>query len=185
MKKTFTINISGMVFHIEEDAYEILKKYMVNIKDHFCDTEDGEEIISDIEFRLSELFTEKNDDSVITLNKVGNVIKIMGEPEVFDEESIITKKLKKRLYRDPEHKVISGVCGGLAAYFDTDPVIIRLTIILLSFISFGIVLLAYFMLWIMLPKAITTTQKLEMRGENVTVKNIEKFFKETIDKYKN
>ena len=78
MKKTFTINMSGTVFHIDEDAYEVLKKYMVDIKEHFCNSEDGKEIVSDIEYRLSELFTEKDEDSVITLEKVGNVVEIMG-----------------------------------------------------------------------------------------------------------
>jgi len=185
MKKTFTINISGTVFHIDEDAYEVLKKYMVDIKEHFCNSEDGKEIVSDIEYRLSELFTEKDEDSVITLEKVGNVVEIMGEPDVFEEDIIIPEKIKKRLYRDPEHKIISGVCGGLAAYFETDPAIIRLITILLSFISFGLVLIAYFVLWIMVKKATTTIQKLEMRGENVTVKNIEKFIKKTMDKIKN
>jgi len=186
MKKTFTINISGTVFHIDEDAYEVLKKYMTDIKEHFYNSEDGKEIISDIEYRLSELFTEKNENFIITLEKVGNVVEIMGEPEVFDNEDIIIpEKIKKRLYRDPEHKIISGVCGGLAAYFDTDPAIVRLITILLSFLSFGVVFFAYIILWIMVKKAKTTTQKLEMRGENVTVKNIEKFIKKTMDKINN
>ena len=186
MKKTFTVNISGTVFHIDEDAYEILKKYMIDIKEHFHNTEDGGEIVSDIEYRLSELFTEKNDDNIITLEKVGNVIEIMGQPDIFDEENdIIPEKIKKRLYRDPDHKIISGVCGGIAAYFETDPVIVRLITILLSFIIFPAIFIAYIILWIIVKKAITTTQKLEMRGENVTVKNIEKFIKETINKINN
>ena len=187
MKKTFTISISDTIFHIDEDAYEVLKKYMVNIKEHFHNTEDGKEIVSDIEYRLSELFTEKNDDNVITLEKVGNVIEIMGQPEIFDEENdvVIPEKIKRRLYRDPEHKIISGVCGGIAAYFETDPTIVRIITILLSFISFGAIFIAYIILWVIVKKAETTTQKLEMRGENVTVKNIEKFIKETINKINN
>lgn len=185
MKKTFTINISGKVFHIEENAYEILKKYIINIKEHFCNIEDGDEIVSDIEYRLSELFTEKEENNVITLEKVDNVIEIMGEPNDFEEEDHNPpKKLRKRLYRDPEHKVISGVCGGLAEFFNTDPAIIRIIVILLSFISFGAVTIAYLVLWIMVPKALTTTQKLEMRGENVTVKNIENFIKKTMNDFK-
>lgn len=186
MKKTFTINIRGSVFHIDEDAYEVLQKYMVDINNHFDKNEDGQEIIFDIEFRLSELFSEK-DETVITLEKVNNVIKIMGQPEFFDEENecVIIPKIRKRLYRDTENKVISGVCGGLAAYFNTDPAIMRLITILLFLLSAGIVLLAYIILWIAVPKAVNTTQKLEMMGENVTVKNIEKFIKETMNKIKN
>ena len=185
MKKTFTINISGTVFHIDEDAYEVLKKYMIDIKEQFCNSEDGKEIVSDIEYRLSELFTDKYENNVITLEKVGKVVEIMGEPDIFDDDIVIPEKIKKRLYRDTEHKIISGVCGGLASYFETDPAIIRLITILLSLISFGLVLIAYIILWIMVKKAITTTQKLEMRGESVTVKNIEKFIKQTMDKIKN
>jgi len=99
MKKTFTINISGKVFHIEENAYEVLKRYMINIKEHFCNTEDGDEIVSDIEYRLSELFTEKEENNVITLEKVDYVIEIMGEPNDFEdeEENNSPKKLRKRI----------------------------------------------------------------------------------------
>lgn len=183
MKKTFTINIRGSIFHIDEDAYEVLQKYMNSIKNHFIDSDDGQEIIADIEFRLAELFTEKSNMSVITLEKVNRIIEIMGVPECFDDSCDI--KIKKRLYRDTENKVISGVCGGLAAYFNIDPAIMRLITILLLLISAGTVLLAYIILWIIIPKAITSSQKLEMRGENVTIKNIEKFIKETYENMKN
>jgi phage shock protein PspC (stress-responsive transcriptional regulator) len=183
MKKTFTINIRGSVFHIDEDAYEVLQKYMLDIKNHFDKNNDGQEIISDIEFRLAELFTEK-EQTVITIDKVIRVIEVMGQPEVFDEEKEVKPKIKKRLYRDTEHKVICGVCGGLAAYFNTDPAIMRLITILLFLISAGTVLLGYIILWIAVPKAVNTTQKMEMMGESVTVKNIERFIKETMDKYK-
>lgn len=182
MKKTFTINIRGSVFHIEEDAYEILHKYMLTIKEHFNNVEDGQEIISDIEFRLSELFTQKGENiSLITLEKVNDVISIMGLPEDFDEEKQV--KIKKRLYRDPEQKVIAGVCGGLAAYFNIDVAIVRIITVLLFFLT-GVVGIIYILMWIIVPKAVTSTQKLEMRGKNVTIKNIEKFFNETMEKIK-
>lgn len=176
MKKTFTINIQGSVFHIDEDAYEVLQKYMIQIKNHFDNVEDGQEILSDIEFRLSELFTEK-DQSVITLEKVNDVIQIMGEPEMFDDDIKPIQKIKKRFYRDPKHKVIGGVCGGLAAYFNITPLMVRLLTVLLFFISAGSAIIAYIILWISAPKAINSTQKLEMRGENVTIKNIQKYYK--------
>lgn len=94
------------------------------------------------------------------------------------------KKRKKRLYRDPEEKVLSGVCGGLAAYFDMDPVIVRIIYVVLAFITTGAAVLAYLILWIAVPKAVTTAQRLEMRGEPVTVKNIEKFIKDEVDSVK-
>jgi hypothetical protein len=88
MKKTFTINISGTVFHIEEDAYEVLQKYLVNLKRPFWSDEEGKEILADIEARIAEIFTEKSTDErkVITLQWVEEVIVTMGTPEDFVEE---------------------------------------------------------------------------------------------------
>ena len=130
MKKTFTINISGTVFHIEDDAYEVLQKYLINLKNHFGTDEEGKEILSDIEARIAEIFSVKTDEDkrVITVDWVNEVIKTMGTPEDFAEEegeaeeSIADEaKRKRRLYRDPDHRVLGGVCGGLGAYFNMDP----------------------------------------------------------------
>ena len=195
MKKTFTINISGTVFHIEEDAYEVLQKYLVNLKNHFGSGEEGNEIISDIEARIAEIFSEKSTDEkmVVTINMVNEIIEIMGTPEDFAEEegeegeeepSVSDAKRKRRLYRDPEHRVLGGVCGGLSAYFNMDPVILRIIFVVLFFVTSGAALLAYFILWIAVPKAINTTQRLEMRGQEATVKNIEKSIKEEVAEVK-
>ncbi len=192
MKKTFTINISGTVFHIEEDAYEVLQKYLINLKNHFGSDEEGKEILSDIEARIAEIFNEKTaeDHKVVTLDSVNEVIEIMGTPEDFleeqeDEEPAYAEtKRKRRLYRDPEHRVLGGVCGGLGAYFDMDPVILRIIFVVLVFITTGAAILAYFILWIAVPKAKTTAQRLEMRGREATVKNIEKSIKEEVDEVK-
>jgi len=192
MKKTFTINLSGSIFYIEEDAYEVLQKYLVTIKKHFGTSEEGKEITADIEARIAEIFSGKSpcDKNVITLDCVNEVIEIMGTPQNFaeeeGEEEPLTgqKKRKKRLYRDPEEKVLSGVCGGLAAYFDMDPVIVRIIFVVLAFITTGAAVLAYLILWIVVPKAVTTAQRLEMRGEPVTVKNIEKFIKDEVSSVK-
>ncbi|MBN2635412.1 MAG: PspC domain-containing protein [Prolixibacteraceae bacterium] len=194
MKKTFTINISGTIFHIEEDAYEILQKYLVNLKKHFGAGEEGKEIIADIEARLAELFSEKsNEKKVITLNMVNEVVAMMGTPEDFmedeseEQEEIHTpgeSKRKRRLYRDPDHRVLGGVCGGLGAYFNMDPVILRIIFAILFFITFPAAMIAYIILWIAVPKAITTAQRLEMRGQEATVKNIEKSIKEEVKEVK-
>ena len=189
MKKTFTINISGTVFHIEEDAYEILQKYLVKLKNHFGSNEEGQEIIADIEARIAEIFSEKSSDKkmVVTVGMVNEIIEIMGTPEDFaeeegEEEPVIdgTTKRKRRLYRDPEHRVLGGVCGGLSAYFNMDPVILRIIFAVLFFVTSGAALLAYIILWIAVPKAINTNQRLEMRGQEATVKNIEKSIKEEV-----
>jgi phage shock protein PspC (stress-responsive transcriptional regulator) len=192
MKKTFTINISGSIFHIEEDAYEVLQKYLINLKNHFGAGDEGKEIIADIEARIAEIFIEKSGDNkkVVTLEHVEEVIVIMGKPEDFveeDEEEVTIAdeaKRKRRLYRDPDHRILGGVCGGLSAYFSLDPVILRIIFVALFFITGGAALLAYLILWIAVPKAITTAQRLEMRGQEATVKNIEKSIREEVNEVK-
>ncbi|WP_340112023.1 PspC domain-containing protein [Maribellus mangrovi] len=194
MKKTFTINISGTIFHIEDDAYEVLQKYLINLKNHFGSDEEGKEIIADIEARIAEIFSSKTSDDkkVITVEWVNDVIKTMGTPEDFaeeegedEEESIASEaKRKRRLYRDPDHRVLGGVCGGLSAYFGMDPVILRIIFVVLFFITSGAAGLAYLILWIAVPKARNTAQRLEMRGQEATVKNIEKSIKEEVKEVK-
>ena len=192
MKKTLTINIRGTVFHIEEDAYEALRKYMLILKDYFGKDEEGKEIVADIEARISEIFTEKTGEKnqAVTLEWVEELIETLGTPENFSEEVGAEEPLagqkprKRKLYRDPEQTVLAGVCGGLAAYFNMDPVLIRLIVVLLALLTSGAGVLVYVLLWIIVPKALTTTQRLEMKGEEVTVKNIEKFFKDEMNAVK-
>jgi phage shock protein PspC (stress-responsive transcriptional regulator) len=184
MKKTFTINISGTVFHIEDDAYEKLQNYILKLKQHFGTGEEGNEIISDIESRIAELFLKKTDggNGVIIMPWVDEVIEIMGTPEAIIEEGqeeseSTSAKRKRRLYRDPDKRIIGGVCGGLGAYLNMDPVILRIIFVVLFLIN-GIGLIAYLILWIAVPKAVNTAQRLEMKGQEVTVSNIEKSIKE-------
>lgn len=191
MKRTYTINISGSVFHIEEDAYEALQKYMLNLKEYFGKSDEGKEILADIEARIAELCSSESTAgiNIITLKMVNEVIETMGTPESFSEEAEEEEtfngeeKSRKRLYRDPEHRVIGGVCGGLAAYFDIDVAIMRIIVVLLTIFS-GVGILVYLILWIAVPKAKNTAQRLEMRGKKVSVKNIEKFIREEADDIK-
>ena len=192
MKKTFTINLSGSIFHIEEDAYEVLQKYLVKLKKYFGNNDEGKEITADIEARIAELFNQKisAENKVVTKEWVEEVIETMGTTENINEETAEDeplageKKRKRRLYRDAEQKVLGGVCGGIAAYFDMDPVLVRIILVLLALFTTGAAVLAYIILWIAVPKAVTTAQRLEMRGEEVTIKNIEKFIKEEVDSVK-
>ncbi len=199
MKKTIYINISGYAFHIEEDAYSRLKEYLDKIENSFSDPEEAKEIIADIELRIAEIFRSSHPsaDEVITLNNVEEVIKTMGEPQdiIDEEEEASTSKAKeekgakgysKRLYRDPDNRVIGGVCGGLGAYFNVDPIVFRV-IFLVAFIVYGSSLLPYIILWIVMPKAITITQKLEMKGPAAYEKweqNIKNEYKDVSDKLK-
>ena len=199
MKKTFTINISGTVFHIEEDAYEVLQKYLVNLKNHFGASDEGKEILADIEARIAEIFIEQSgkEQKVVTIEMVNNTVAIMGSPEDFNdedesgEETETEKKAaeeeakrRRRLYRDADHRVIGGVCGGLGAYFNMDPVVLRIIFAILFFATFPAGLIAYIVLWIAVPKAVNTAQRLEMRGQEATVKNIEKSIKEEMNDVK-
>ncbi len=298
MKKTIQINIAGMVFNIEEDAYEKLNAYLASIKQYFASYEGSQEIVSDIEARIAEKFwTNQKSDSqpVITNEGVNDLIKSMGSvadfeaieeeedlkntaqstanntqstfssqqstagsqesdsfkttqpkrlyrdvkrkalggvlaglahyfnidvvwarivflllflglPPIDDDLGPISgfvflayfvcwvvfppnfnldedKKIKK-FYRDNDNKVLGGVCSGLAAYFGVDITVIRLLFVLSVFL-FGTGFLAYIILWIVAPKAQTLTQKMEMKGEPVTLSNIETNIKESINVDKN
>lgn len=263
MKKTFTINISGSIFHIDDDAFEKLQKYLHMLNRHFGTAIEGQEILQDIEARIAELFIEKtnNKAEVITDAMVDEVIARMGKPEDFMEQEEESGKAQpesasatnesqvgRRLYRDGDNKVIGGVCSGLATYFKIDPVIVRVIFIVANgvsllayiilwiavpeykttastneppgrrrlyrdgdrrvlggicsgmaayfnmdiamirvifFLMFFVIgpfnLLLYFILWIVVPKAKTTAQRLEMRGKEATVSNIEKSIKEEMN----
>ena len=195
MKKTFTINISGSIFHIDEDAYEKLQVYLRSISAHFGASDEGREIIADIELRISEIFNEKlsSKDQVVTETMIDEVITIMGKlEEIFetdsDEDEIITETKqtyrRRRLFRDPDHRVFGGVASGLSAYFGIEVVVLRLIFVLLFFLGYGFSLLLYIILWIVVPRANTTAQKLEMKGERVNISNIEKSIKDEYQEVK-
>ena len=199
MNKTVTINISGIIFHIEEDAYESLSKYLITIKGYFSKTDGGNEIMSDIESRIAELLQQKISASkqVVLMMDVDHVKSIMGKPEEFggeqtkdetssNEEQPNTgaEKVKRRLFRNPDEKAIGGVCSGLAEYFDVDTVWIRLAMFLLIFFG-GISLWVYIILWLIIPEAKTTADKFAMRGESANINNIMQSFKDEANDVKN
>jgi len=195
MKTTVTINLGGLIFHIDDDAYGVLHSYLIAIERQFANEADPKEIISDIESRLAELFTETlgNKKDVISKEDVAKVISIMGEPQDFsvDDEQTNQKTRKnmstyqttKRLYRDPDNRVLGGVCGGLGAYFNSDPLLFRILFIIIFF-GLGSGLIIYIILWIAIPEANTTAQKLEMRGEEITIENIKKAVREEFENVK-
>jgi len=194
MKKTFSVNLGNRVYNIDDDAYMRLKEYLDRIESYFSDEKEREDIINDIEMRLSELFSERLTPSrqVITLADVEDSIRIMGDPSEIGGVKGKSEPFKsheryggrRRLYRDPDNRVFGGVCGGLGAYLDVDPVIIRIILVVLFF-AFGVGLLVYLIMWIVVPEAKTTAQKLEMRGDPVNASNIGNFFREEFDSVKN
>jgi phage shock protein PspC (stress-responsive transcriptional regulator) len=200
MKTTITINLGGIVFHIDDDAYEMLHTYLIAIEKQFTSDEERLEVMSDIEARLSELFTETLNEKrdVIMKDDVSKVIEIMGEPEEFSDEeaksesSKSSKESKKRsmynrnskkMYRDPDNRILGGVCSGLSAYFNVDPIVFRIIFILIA-LGMGSGLIIYIILWIVIPEASTTAQKLEMRGEPITIENIKKAVREEFENVK-
>jgi len=189
MKKTISINIRGIVFQIDEDAYEKLYAYLATLRRHFEHTQGKEEILEDIETRISELLQENLQDNkqVISIEDIERIIAILGQPIDFEESDEGDQKSEdqylhgtKRLYRDPDHQILGGVCSGLGAYFRVDPLWFRLMFIVFLFV-WGTGVLAYLILWAVVPKANTTAEKLEMRGEKVTVENIEKSIREEFE----
>ncbi|MBL7850369.1 MAG: PspC domain-containing protein [Cyclobacteriaceae bacterium] len=261
MKKNISINISGIIFHIEEDGYETLRKYLDSVNRYFASFEDSAEILADIEGRIAEIFLARLNEGkqVITAEDVTGLISTMGSVSDFkaaeEEETsageparetrqpssqtysqarpadprrlfrdknrkilggvcaglgnyfnldpvwprvlfallmlgtsgvflliyivmwIVVPEAEleetsvKKMYRDPDRKVLGGVAAGIAAFFNGDLALIRFLFVIMAFLGFGIVL--YIVLWIVLPEARTLTDKMKMQGEPVTLSNIE------------
>jgi phage shock protein PspC (stress-responsive transcriptional regulator) len=200
MNKTVTINISGIIFHIEEDAYEKLSKYLSTIKGYFSKSDGGSEIMSDIEARIAEMLQGKTSaiKQVVLMSDVDFVMDNMGKPEEFagDEQANTqntsnsdyseysnNEPIKRRLYRDGDSKVLGGVCSGIGHYFGFDPVWLRIALaLLLVFAGTGV--LIYIILWIAIPEAKTMTEKLAMKGEKADINNISKAVKEEAEQLK-
>ncbi len=265
MNKVVNMNLNGIVFNIDELAYEQLKKYLDGLKSYFSGQEGAAEIIQDIEARIAELLFKKHSDktAVITVADIAEMIGIMGEPGQMDDGTLSDKEQEpskvvepkqdvyKQLRRDPNHKTIGGVCAGIANYFGIDMMIPRILFLvaffmfgtgilvyiimwivipegsknetetsqmqvkrlfrdgeksqiggvcagiaeyfsidavwlrlgfLIALFVFGTGLLAYIILWIAIPQAKTSAEKLQMRGNPVDVSNIEKVVKDTIGK---
>ena len=193
MNKTVNINLAGIFFHIDEDAYLKLQRYLEAIKRSFTDSQGRSEIIADIEARIAELFNERvqNDKQVIRIKEVDEVISIMGQPEdylvddeIFEDEpqSNYQNKTKsnfsKKLFRDTDNSYIGGVASGLGHYLGIDAIWVRLIWVLLTFGSVGTFIFIYLLFWILVPEALTTADKLTMTGEPVNISNIEKKIKD-------
>jgi len=192
MKKIVNINLGGYPFTIDVDAYERMEEYFDSLEKHFSGFENPHEIIFDIEVRMAELFKENaGTHAILSMADVEEVISILGTPEDFEKEDIDIddvedkhfqekkthyKKNKpyrvgKKLFRDPDNKIIGGVCAGLAKYLGIeDPIWVRLFFILLLFS--GISPLFYIIMMIIIPKAKTEADKKEMRGEPIDIDTI-------------
>jgi phage shock protein PspC (stress-responsive transcriptional regulator) len=172
MKKNFSVNIGSRLFHIDDDAYERLSNYLGRLRSFFASVEGGDEIMTDIEMRIAELLEQKkaNDPAIINLSQVEEVITDMGEPDELSESRGDTNrgKTKGKLYRDPDNRQIGGVCAGIAAWFGIDPLWVRIAFAVLT-VMYGTGAIIYLVLWIIMPEAGTTSEKLEMHRQIINI----------------
>jgi len=194
MNKTISINLSGLLFNLEEGAYNKLSNYLQQLRRSFENTEGCDEIMADIEGRIAELFTEKlKNKQVILEREVDEVIGVLGAPEDYETDQANepgpsrhtagyrSEESTRRLYRDPENAVLGGVCSGISYYFAIDPLWLRLAFVVALFFA-GTGPLLYIILWIVIPKANSTAEKLQMRGEEVNIENIERRIRDEADR---
>lgn len=200
MKKTFPVNINGNIFYIDEDAHKLLLDYLSQLRATFTGDE-GEEIVNDIESRISELFDERIrlGANVIVIDDVNRVIETMGRPEEISDESDSAARreeatgqsgtvppfngtqaqtpppapVHKRLFRDIRHRVFGGVIAGLSQYFGWDVTVMRILAVVLTVCTyFWPCVIIYLIAWMMIPVARTPREILEMQGQPVTLDNI-------------
>ena len=197
MKKTVTANISGTVFHIEEDAFLKLGRYLESIRGKFTGTDGREEIMADIEARIAELFQQRLEGrNVVSIGDVEHVIGVMGQPEDYASEEAGAgagagatggdpTRSSRRLFRDPDDNWVGGVLSGLGAYIKMDALWVRIIfLVLLIPMSFGTLAFVYILMWILVPRADSAADRLQMRGEAVNVDNIKRVFEEGGDRFK-
>lgn len=179
MKKVININFSGRVLPIEEPAYEQLQSYISSLREHFAKEESRDEIINDIEGRISEILYDKVQRGVpcITEDHIREVVALMGSPEELSQDSISLEnesadykeaakkessagtysrtsgKQEKKFYRDATNRILGGVASGIASYLSIDPAIVRAVFVLMAFSSLGFFMLFYILVWILIPEA--------------------------------
>jgi phage shock protein PspC (stress-responsive transcriptional regulator) len=198
MKKTININLGGLVFKIDDDAYDRLNLYIETLKNKFHNIEERNEIIQDIEYRFAELFSEdlNKTQEVVTIKMVSNAVSTMGAPEEIEEDEDLNisenhfqetnsnnSKVAKKLFRDPDNRVFAGVISGVSKYLGlSDPVWLRIAMVLLfiSVVGFPIILI-YALMWIVTPYAKTASEKLQMSGDSINLENIENQVKKNIN----
>ncbi|MFF5384375.1 PspC domain-containing protein [Pedobacter suwonensis] len=197
MEKTIIINIGNTIIHIEESAYERLKAYLNEVKNYFANHADDLEIVTDIENRIAELLTEQLEEQkkqVVDSANVNSVIAQMGRVQDFDtaeegeEQPVINNTyqhqyVEKKLYRDMDDRVVAGVCAGIAHFVNADPKWIRLATLLISFVG-GFGILVYALLWIIMPKAKSRVEKMEMKGEPANLQGFQKNLDEELQAVK-
>lgn len=200
MDKTKNISLGGFSFLIEENAYTALSQYLAEVRQHLQHNSDRDEIIFDVEQRMAELLKDRTANREVIMHQdVLYLIEVLGKPEQYVEDEDADKatnaaneasaqafSANKPLYRDIDDRKIGGVLSGMAHYFNISPTMLRIAFavcLILSFVvsyrwiflfngvSWAIIIL-YILLWIIVPAAVTTAQKLEMQGAAVTLDSL-------------
>lgn len=197
MKKNITVNMFGILYPIDEDAYELLSRYLSNMRGYFSRQDGGTEIADDIEARVAELMNELRQSGVnaVTIEHVQSIISRIGSPEQLDVTEAETtaeppqrgplpppynppaeSKPEKKLYRDIDHKMLGGVLAGLGCYLGINPLWLRLAALVIFFCSYGWATLIYIIFWVLIPPAVTPEERLQMKGEPVNFDNLREEF---------
>lgn len=196
MKKTLSIHLGRQLFVIEEDAFDRLQQYLKRLETSLKGETGVADIIEDIEMRFAELLHSYLGETrkVVTIEDVEQAISSLGEPEEISEDASqddtqerpysynYSNAGQRKFFRDTDNGVLAGVCSGLAAYMNIDPVIVRLIFILLLFA--GIAIPTYIILWIIIPNAKTPSERLQMHGRPVTVDALKDEFIKAADRMK-
>ena len=189
MKKTSIFNLGGNACYIDEDAAEVLKNYLDSLRKHFGESASTNEVMNDIEMRLWEIFNEhkRYGMQVVSMQEVDEAIAVLGKVEDFgsiDDKESDTKEaatnnsrdnvnnngasaplypeedfIKKKLFRNPDDKIIGGVASGLGTYLDISPMWMRI-IFLIFFLFTGYGIIVYLVMWLIIPMARTAAQRL-------------------------
>lgn len=177
MKRTISVSLNGKAYMLEDDAYHALDRYLKGLEAHFANDPNKKEIVGDIESRIAEHFDEfiKVPGQVVNLEEVNRVVHLMGNINDFDPTNTKApsenERVYPKLYRDVDDRILGGICTGMGHYWKVDPVLFRLVFFLLTLWG-GLGVLIYIVLWVVVPPAITPTQKLEMKGEKINVNNM-------------
>ncbi len=179
MNITKDIHLSHVKFTMDDEAYKILKSYLDKLTIAFSSNSSKNEILEDIESHIAELFSANNSiNRVISVTDVNNAIEVLGTPEELaedeNEQDTPSKNTNtnKKFFRDTDDSYVGGVASGLAHFFGISPAWTRILFILFFFVPIPFTTLTYIILWIVIPSAKTSADKIRMTGEAVSVASI-------------
>lgn len=187
MKKTISIHLMGTNFLVEEDAYELVRDYLDRLNSSLRDPDDRKEIIEDVELRIAELATAciNEKKQIVSLEEMQEILNTLGQPEEFLDEDERAEPIgpdhaargERRLFRDTDNGVIAGICAGLSAYFKIDVAMLRVIFIILLFAG-GFIIPLYIIMWLVVPKAKSKLERLQMHGRPINLETLKEEFDE-------